>query len=399
MQHRKARPRICHLTSVHDHDDTRVFIKQCCSLAAAGYETHFVVPDAPGAARDGVYFHSIPRPHGNRLQRMTQTVWAVYQKALSLKADLYHFHDPELIPIGLLLRAKGKRVIYDIHEDVPRQVITKQHLPPWTRRPISVLMERLENLAGQRFSALVVATPTIGARFRTINARTVVVSNYPLRDELSFAMDMDWKDRAQAVAYVGGITLTRGIVEMVTAMEYVAPRLGAALELGGNFFYPRDRDRVAQLAGWAHVTELGWLNRDQVTQMFGRSRAGLVVLHPTQSYTVSQPVKLYEYMSAGLPVIVSDFPLWREFVGQIGCGLLVDPLDPRAIGAAIEFMLTQPDEAEAMGRRGREAIEQCYNWEHESTRLINLYQAVLESNAYSPAQAGSAIGSHREGLG
>lgn len=374
----KARKeRVCHLTSVHPFDDDRIFLKQCRSLAAAGYDTHLVAPGAPGGITGGVHLHDVPTSPTSRLLRMTATAWRVYRTACRINADIYHFHDPELIPIGLLLRARGKHVVYDIHEDVPRQILLKSYLPQSTRRSIGWLVERLEYAAAHHFSGLVTATPAIGTRFQGMNPRSIVLNNYPLRNELIAPTPLAWEARAYAVAYVGSISEERGIEQMVATMAHIPEQLQVSLELAGSFSSPGVRERVVRLRGWARVRELGMLDRAGVAQVLGRVRAGLVILHPTPSYMVSQPIKLFEYMSAGIPVIASDFPLWRAFIQQSGCGLLVDPLDPRAIAGAIEFVLTHSSEAQAMGRRGRAAVEELYNWESEVPKLTHLYNHLL----------------------
>jgi len=136
-------------------------------------------------------------------------------------------------------------------------------------------------------------------------------------------------------------------------------------------------DEICVMPGWGRVEFLGWQSREQVAALLGRVRAGLVLLHPTLNYYDALPVKLFEYMSAGVPVIASDFPLWRKIVERAGCGLVADPLDPHAIASAIEWLLTHPDEAEAMGKRGQEAVHKLYNWEIESKKLRVFYEKIL----------------------
>ncbi|NTU83694.1 MAG: glycosyltransferase family 4 protein, partial [Chloroflexales bacterium] len=234
IEHSQRSGRVCHLTSVHPHNDIRIFIKECGTLAAAGFETHLVAPGAPHGIHDGVFLHGIAGFEHNRLTRMTRSVRAVYQQALAIDADIYHFHDPELIPVGLLLKRRGKEVIYDIHEDVPRQILQKTYLPRRSRRLIGSIVERLENSAARRFSALVAATPVIGARFAPLNPHTVVINNYPLRNELLPSATTLWSGRLSRVAYVGSLTADRGMFQMVEAMTLVSPRMRATLELAGT---------------------------------------------------------------------------------------------------------------------------------------------------------------------
>lgn len=373
MSHRH----IVHLTSVHPPFDPRIFYKECQTLVKGGYKVTLIAPYKQDEVVDGVQIVAVPEATG-RLQRVTSTVAHVCRKALQQAAKVYHFHDPELIPVGLLLEARGKRVIYDIHEDVPRSLfaLSRDYLPNYAKRPSSWLVERLENLAARRFSALIAATPTIGQRFQALNRNTCVINNFPILNELALPVDIHWDKRLPATAYVGGIALDRGSRQMVEAMAYFRDRPQIKLKLAGNFSPPQHRKDLVKLPGWQGVDELGFLGRNEVAHLLGQVRVGLAVFPPTPNLVTAQPVKLFEYMAAGIPVVVSDFPLWRQLIEQTGCGLLVDPLEPIAIARAIEYLLTHSDEAEAMGSRGREAVEK-YNWETEAAKLIQLYDNLL----------------------
>jgi glycosyltransferase involved in cell wall biosynthesis len=364
------------LTSVHPAWDVRIFHKECKALVRAGYDVTLVVPHERDEVAEGIRIKAVPKPTG-RLVRMTCTTWQVYRKAVELDADVYHFHDPELIPVGLLLRARGKRVVYDVHEDVPRSILSKYYLPRWSRSLLARVAEGIEGLTSRAFSALVAATPAIADRHVGRNGNCVVVQNFPLVDEFSSAANEPWSHRAPAVAYVGGISPERGIRQMVEAMGLLPDRLEATLKLAGEFDPPWIRDELVGLPGWNRVEEVGFLDRLRVAEVLGTVQVGLVLFHPYPNHISAQPNKLFEYMSAGIPVIASDFPLWRQIVQGTGCGLLVDPLDPKAIAEAIEYVLTHPEEAEAMGRRGREAVEQHYNWETEERKLLDLYDTLL----------------------
>ena len=158
---------------------------------------------------------------------------------------------------------------------------------------------------------------------------------------------------------------------MVDAVELVSADRGLRLVLGGDFSPDTLRDELETLPGWSNTDAAGFLQRPAFGKLLGEARMGLVLFHAAPNHTNAQPNKLFEYMSAGLPVIASDFPLWRQIVEGAGCGLLVDPLDPAAIADALTWMLEHPKEAEAMGRAGRDAVESRLNWQQEADRLVN----------------------------
>jgi len=364
---------IAHLTSVHPRSDTRIFVKMCRSLAAQGHAVSLVVADGKGdEVRDGVSIHDAGASKG-RFDRIRHAPGRVYQKAVKLDADLYHMHDPELIPIGLKLKRLGKRVIFDSHEDVPRQMLGK----PYLNRPLRWLLAQslsfYERWACSRFDGVIAATPFIRDKFLRINPMTVDINNFPLLDEL--VCETAWTDKQPEVCYIGGISRIRGIHEICEAMGQV--QTSVRLNLGGRFSERSVEQQAKQSSGWSRVNALGFLDRDAVRAVLSRSMAGLVTLHPTINYIDALPVKMFEYMSAGLPVIASDFPLWREIVTGNDCGICVDPLGPEAIAAAIDTLVSNPAMAQRMGENGRRAVEEKYNWQIEEKKLLAFYDRVM----------------------
>src|SRR5262249_53733590 len=151
--------------------------------------------------------------------------------------------------------------------------------------------------------------------------------------------------------YVGNLADVRGLREMRAAAELVNEQLPLKLLIAGKLI----SGARAQFYGkneYGLVEHLGPLGRPQLAELLARARGGLVILHPTGNYVDALPTKLFEYMSAILPVVVSDFPILREIVGSAGCGLLVNPLDPAAIAEALLWLLRHPAEAAAMGHKG-----------------------------------------------
>ena len=362
---------IAHLTSVHTRYDTRIFLKECTSLASHGYAVNLVVADGKGEeVRNGLAIHDVGAPEG-RLDRMRRIPGRVLAKALQLNAELYHLHDPELIPIGLKLKKAGKKVIFDAHEDLPKQLLSKPYLNPPARWWLSRVSSVYERWACRRLDAVVAATPFIRNKFTAIGAHTVDINNFPMLGELSSG-EVDWPQKKNQVCYVGGIGRIRGILEVMQAMGMVSS--GARLQLVGKFGESEVEAQAHQSRGWLQVDALGFQGRRDVAQVLARSVAGLVTFLPAPNHIDAQPNKMFEYMSAGVPVIASNFPLWREIIEGNDCGLCVDPLDPAAIACTIDYLVTHPKVAERMGRNGQRAVAEKYNWAMEEAKLLELYR-------------------------
>jgi glycosyltransferase involved in cell wall biosynthesis len=372
------RAKIVHLTSAHPARDPRIFHKECCSLAHAGFEVVLVAQHEHDEVADGVAIRALPKPAG-RLERMTRGVWRACREALRENAEVFQFHDPELLPVGLFLAMCGKKVVSDVHEDVPRQILSKFYLPSWFRRPLAWALEKTENFSAQHFAAVITATPAIAQRFATRNCNTIIIRNYPPL-ALPAANVMPWSERPLSVVYAGLISRERGIVEMVRAMAMLPAQIPARLLLAGRFVNQALFHEVCRLPGWEKVDYVGVIDQTQVLELLGRARIGLLVLHPEPNYVNSLPIKLFEYMAAGLPVLASRFPVWEEIIEAANCGVLVDPLRPSVIAEAIETLLCSP-QGPTLGSRGRAAVADHFNWEQESQQLIALYDRLTAADA------------------
>lgn len=328
---------------------------------------------------DGVRIVDVGRPSG-RLYRVLRTTGQVLRAALALDADVYQLHDPELIPAGLRLKRQGRQVVFDSHEDVPAQLLAKPYLGTLSRQLLSRAFAAYERRACRRFDGLIAATPFIRERLAAIHPNTVDVNNYPVLQE--FETVPDWDRKALEVCYVGSISAIRGIRELVRACELL--RSPARLSLVGGFSEPALEREVSGYAGWERVDAHGHLDRTGVQHAMARAMAGLVTLHPVVNYLDALPVKMFEYMAAGLPVIASRFPLWQEIVEGNGCGVCVDPGDPAAIAAAIDDFCRHPQMARRMGENGRRAVHARYNWHGEADKLASFHDRLSRQARKAP---------------
>jgi glycosyltransferase involved in cell wall biosynthesis len=376
---------IVHLSSAHPRFDTRIFVKECRSLRALGHEVTLVVADGQGDARvDGIRIVDAGHRPG-RLNRMLRTTRAVLAAALRLDADLYHLHDPELIPAGLHLRRLGRRVVFDAHEDVPAQLLAKPYLDGVSRHLLARAFDTYQRRACRRFDGLVAATPFIRTRLAPFHPRVVDINNYPIPEEFDAP---DWEAKECEVCYVGSISAIRGIRELVRACALLESP--ARLVLAGSFSEASLEREVSVYPGWARVQACGHLDRAGVRRVMGRALAGLVTLHPVVNYLDALPVKMFEYMAAGVPVIASRFPLWQEIVEGNGCGVCVDPGNPAAIAAAIDHFCRHPQAARRMGENGRRAVLARYHWRGEADKLVAFYDGLLDVGPVPTARLAGA---------
>ena len=370
--------KIAHLTSGHSPTDTRIFIKECQSLAKAGFDVTLVHPgDTYQSSSADVRFKGTGYRPAGRWDRILNVPKHVFRTACEVDADIYHFHDPALIPYALKLKRRGKIVIYDAHEDVPRQTLSKDYLLKPLRPLIAWALGVYEDYAAKKFDAIVAATPSIESRFKKLGLKTRTVTNYPKLEEFSVDSASATEKRTNTICYVGGLTEIRGFSPMMKALPLVkeaklilaGPRLSAAQKasLGADF-------------DWSQITELGEIGRNEVASLLRSAHLGLVLFQPEPNHIESLPIKLFEYMASGLPVVASNFPLWKEILEKNDCGICVDPTSPQEIASAIRTLLGSPKKAEEMGARGKKLVESMLNWSFQEKILIDLYRDFTRKN-------------------
>ncbi|OQY04745.1 MAG: glycosyl transferase [Bacteroidetes bacterium 4572_117] len=365
--------KICHITTVHPRYDIRIFYKECSSLAKK-YDVSLIVADGlKNENNNNVNIIDIGLRQKSRLKRMFIDSKKAFNKAKALNCDVYHFHDPELIFIGLKLKKLGKKVIYDVHEDIPKQVGNRKAIPFFLRPLVSFIIEKIENKLSSRLNAITTSTPYIKNRLNKFNDNVITVKNYPIISEFQ---KNEWQNKRNNICYVGAITKDRGIFELLESFNYQDNRL----ILAGTFDNSNIENECKNHINWNKINYKGFVNRKEISEILHESKAGIVTLLPIVNYLDSLPIKMFEYMAAGIPVIASNFPLWKEIIEKNNYGICVDPTNPKEIANAINKLLKDDELAEEMGENGRKIIEEKYNWENEGKKLINLYSKLFTKN-------------------
>ena len=367
--------KIVHMTSVHPVFDTRIFHKECVELANGTYNVVLIVPHDKSECVSGVNIVAVSQGR-KRFSRVVNTAFEVFRHALKEKADLYHIHDPELLFYGQILRLLGKRVVFDMHENFPKAILNKHWLPPSFRSPFAKIVHLLERFILYRLP-IIFAESSYHKDYPWVNTFTVVL-NMP---KVDFLMDLkEEKYNVPTLGYVGAVTQQRGSIATFQALEILEEKgLPVNFECIGPIrglqqqIYLQSMDRQIS----ERIKLAGFMAPPEAWKKICKCHIGLAVLQPILNYVESFPTKMFEYMALGIPVIVSEFPLYREVVDQYQCGFCVDPDSPVAIAEAVEKLISDPEEANRMGINGRNAVIEVFNWQYEAEKMFSFYENIF----------------------
>ena len=357
--------RICHVTSVHNAFDTRIYHKMCKSLSKE-YDVYLVAPNVENQESEGIHIVGVNLPQG-RLKRMLN-LDGVLKAALNVDASIYHLHDPELIPTGLKLKKHGKIVIFDSHEDIPIDVSEKSWIPKVIRPFVASYYKRYEKNSLEKYDALVSVTPSIVERLLTINPHTFQITNYPALSE--FIDERKWGD---SICFAGNVSRSWMLSNIADSIkDYKIP-----FRIVGPCYTPDFGEYIRQMKG---VEYSGKIPHKAVRPFTQESTVGMALYDYLPSFGYKRGSlgnnKMFEYMASGIPVIATDFDLWKEIIDKYHCGICVNPHDKDAILNAIKYYIDNKDVAQEHGNNGRKAVEEFYNWSSQEKVLFDMYKSL-----------------------
>ncbi|MGM0876442.1 MAG: glycosyltransferase family 4 protein [Bacillota bacterium] len=371
--------KICVITTVHHAYDGRIYHKQCKSLKKAGYEVTLLAPKPDKQIEDdGIELIPIEKP--KKEWKRFLHAFSVFKLAKETNADVYHFHDPELLPVGVLLRIFTKNpVIFDVHEHYPNAIMSKKYLKKWLKSPIRIAYELLEKMSIPILSGVIYTTEEVGERYQSYNR--CKIENYPLAE--MFTPTKKTIKNEDSLLYLGGITPIRGIEELIDGFAH-ASRLSpqAKLIFVGSFesdaFEKKIHEKIKANQLENKVEFKGKVPYEQIEEYLSKASIGIIPYLPVPNHLVCLPNKLFEYMAAGVAVIASDFSHYRKVVESANSGLLINPERPQSISKAILTLLEDPGLTKEMGDNGKVAFTNTYNWNSEKIKLLAFYKKILK---------------------
>lgn len=378
---------ICMLTTTHELRDDRIYYKEAISLKHHGFEVTIL---GTGQAQDeiinGIRLLSIPRASG--AQGRVRVLSHLVDVAAGIECDAYHFHEPELLWAGKKLKQRtGRFVVFDAHEHFPDMMLNTTKIPKLLRPLVAWGMDRWERHFVPFMDHIITADNNIEQRYLEMNPHVTTIFNYPISDLFYNAkpdpeLEANYTGR-DLLIYEGGIARVRGPMELLAALEIVkTTHPQVKMIFVGPFSDPECRAAMEQYIAQHHLDEwvelVGNVAHTKIPAYVLASKVGLVTLLPVPKFYKNIPIKQFEYMACGVPIVGSFLPPIQSYVETAQCGVIVNPTRPDEIATAIRQLLDHPEEAKQMGQRGRCMVASAWNWEAMGRKLVSLYQESLK---------------------
>ncbi|MGB9858157.1 MAG: glycosyltransferase [Dictyoglomaceae bacterium] len=370
--------KVCHITTVHSPFDVRIFHKECKTLAKSGYEVYLIAQHDKEEIVDSVHIIPLTKVR-NRLKRMIYLPIEAFRKALKLKADIYHFHDPELIIAGIFLKLFGKKVIYDIHEYYSEIISAKNNFLGKVYFIKFIIKFLLEYAPKFIFDLLIFPTESLREEYGSLS-KSITLVNFPTIQEFNNGK-LGVEVKKFDVIFVGTVSPSRMSFMLEVAYQ---------LSLKKNNFKWLFLGIPSATIDWVlknynreflrdHIVMVDRVSYEDVLNYLKQSFIGFNYHTYEKRFLVAIPMKVFEYMMMGLPVVTTALPELGRYLKNNFHAILVYSQNPSDYSNAILNLLENPNEAFKIGNAGKDLIFSRLNWDYsEANKLIFAYNSLLE---------------------
>ncbi len=390
---RPRRPKVVVLSCVHRAIDSRIFYRQAVYALSAGYRVVVIARHKGEEVRDGVRIHPFKKRR-SRFLRFLST-WKLALMALKERADLYHFHDPEMLPAMVALRiARGRPVIYDCHEHVVDSLVEKRWIPAPVAGILKPVVFAVQWLCAKVLGKVIVVVQEQKGMFPE-SVDFLVLGNFPPRFATNEAPDP--ADRPYDLVHCGSVSRQRGSLVLVETIRILVREMGRSdltVLMIGHTPESVDREFLEALRCEGlerHVAFGGYVPLDRVPHELRRAKIGLAMQQRTRQYRYAITSKLLDYMAAGLPSVSSDFDYNRKYAPENEAALYVDPCSATEFAGAISSLLDDHATRERMGKKARRLQTGRYTAEGEVAKLLAYYGRALGFAGSSPCRETGSI--------
>lgn len=388
-------PHICFITLGFSRRDSLIVHRQGKSLVADGYRVSYVLCDGlPPEKKEGIEMMSIDtnfdsfsgklfswERHLKARYELNAKIHRLKEFLRDYEADIFQINDFELLSLGLFLKRKGKKVVYNLREYYPVYYSRRRN-----NRIIQSLwcksMERKLTKVSRKYDAIFSCMPEMHDYIRKVMPCRYFedVANFPVVDK-SFSLSYEeYSAREKVISYFGSIYNISCQETLLSALEDLPD---VKYLLAGVFYDPAYQASLMKMEAWKQVEFINGFSREELPGIIARSIVGNVVKDfnktetPQGSFSI---IKIFETMEAAVPVILAKVPLYEEMVEKYHCGICVDPYSVEDFKAAIKFIIDNPKEAYQMGQNGREAVLKEYSWDSQYVRYLATLQAILNED-------------------
>ena len=366
-------------TSVHHWNDPRIFYKEAVSLTKK-YDVELHAPaEFDFIEKKGVKIFGLPSWH--KVTERKRIRKELLNRIRRSTADMFHFHDPELIFLCLYIKIfKRKIVIYDIHEDYYTQILLKKWIPTKLIRTIvAIIFSFIEKLICNSFDLIIFAENYYKNSFpQKIIDKSIDILNYPRLNEIK---SIDRNNNYVKIIYTGNVTVDRGAINMIKCLSVLIEKgYNVKLYLVGLL---KDEDIISLIEKDAelsnNIATIGkqkYIDYSIIKKHYSDANIGLALISSKAHYEKKLLTKFFEYMQNEIPMVISKYNEWEKLIHDTECGICVDPDNVMESANAIEYLINNPTIAKQMGKNGRKAVEEKYNWDTQAEKLITVINSI-----------------------
>ncbi|SES35657.1 glycosyltransferase [Salisediminibacterium halotolerans] len=376
--------KVVHITTVHHPLDPRITLKECRSLAETGYDVTLIAKEAENVPETihGVKYDPFKQT-GKRFVSMFVSPFKVYKKAKEYQADVYHIHDPELLPVGYFLKKQGNVVIYDVHEDYETGIVTRDYFNQPVRKLLSKIFKAVETVTSKKMNVILAEK-----YYQEKYPQGVCVLNYPILENQPYTeVERDFNN-ASALLYTGNVTEDRGALQ-----HALFPAIDNSISVTLIGRCPKDLYLAMKNVAGAAAERLQvigvneYIAKDDIDEMYARDGwlAGVAMFPDSPHYERKELTKFFEYMLAGLPVVCTNMPEWKAFIDRHDCGLTAEPDNPDDLRQVLETLRNNPERAKEMGINGRNAVKKELHWGIQEQLLLDSYARFIKKEKGEPS--------------
>ena len=370
------KPKILLASSLHRWNDVRIFHKEACSLAVKYDVTVMGVASESISNSGEIRILTLPRP--TSLLRRFLNWGKVLEESVSGVYAIFHFHDPELLWIGFVVKLFRIKVIYDVHEDTRAAAQIREWIPQLLRGILGGLVHVFELFGQWIFNGVILAEDSYFSNFPA-NNKTVAIRNFVLVDDSA----LHFRNQSKRILYAGSVTVARGIGDLLDAVAILQredPEIGATIIGSGPADDKKELEELrSRLPDPASVEFIDYIDFGKLKKFAQDCHLAVVPLRRTKNYERSIPTKILDYMNWGLPFVYSRLPLTEELFGQHSGGVGFEPGDVEDLARNLRRLLTEKNLYDQLRNEGKSKVSR-FDWSSEEKTLLKLYDRVLRKS-------------------